>query len=545
MGFRPPPPPRKPEARTETVEGLVELVRRGLVRVPKFQRPLKWKSEDVVKLFDSIYRGFPVGSLLFYKRPAPAQRLFVGPVPLDAPEMTEAWWVVDGQQRVTSLVACLVRSVPIPIKAREEDPHVVYFDATAQKFEPPPRTGQIPTTWAPLPCLFDASQLAEWVFGWQHGDDEVLRRSVFEAGKRIREYPIPLYLIDTEDDTVAIEIFYRINEAGQRLEWTEVHKALFGDEGSSPSTLRDLEEALLAVGMGRFGEERLLTGLLALRGKDPTRTLKVHYDQDPKVLREAVKEALPVLRRVLSFLRQDVGIPHLRLLPKSILVDVLTRFFVVHVNPSSRTRALLARWYWRTVLGAGAVDDRTLRRRGISAVGQDEEETVQALLGLLHKERPRRLDLPAVFDARADDSRITLLALAHLHPLDLEKGEVIDVAAIIEKEDLGTFSRIVHRPALELARSPANRLLHSKVAQPLQLLRSRISADLEDPVLASHAIDSRAAHLLTAGDWQGFLARRAEILTEEVRNLTERMAAWDHSDRPSVDYLLRAAEAGA
>ncbi|NJL28950.1 MAG: DUF262 domain-containing protein [Thermoanaerobaculia bacterium] len=309
-------------------------MRRGLVRVPKFQRPLKWKSEDVVKLFDSIYRGYPIGSLLFYRRPAPAQRLTVGPVTVDAPEITEAWWVVDGQQRVTALTACLVRPAPIPTRARNQDPFAVYFDAEKQGFESPPATGGIPTAWVPLPHLFDASQLAEWVFGWRHRDEEVLRRSVFEAGKRIREYPIPLYLIETNDEKVATEIFYRTNNSGRSLEWEEVHTALFGLEGSSPSTLGDLDDELAEVGMGRFGKERLLTTLLAMRGKDPTRTLVEHYDQDPAVLSGGVVEALPVLRRVLSFLRQDVGIPHLRLLPKSILVDVLMRFFLVHASPA-------------------------------------------------------------------------------------------------------------------------------------------------------------------------------------------------------------------
>jgi uncharacterized protein with ParB-like and HNH nuclease domain len=57
----------KLEADTETVEDLVGLVRRGLVRVPSFQRGLKWESKDVIALFDSVYRGFPIGALLLRK----------------------------------------------------------------------------------------------------------------------------------------------------------------------------------------------------------------------------------------------------------------------------------------------------------------------------------------------------------------------------------------------------------------------------------------------------------------------------------------------
>ncbi len=542
MKSSPPRLPRKPEARTEKVEDLVERVSSGRVRVPRFQRGLKWKSSNVVELFDSIYRGFPVGSLLFYKRPAAADRLEVGALTIDAPEVTTAWWVVDGQQRVTTLAVCLGRPTPIPEKPTKLDPFVLYFDAEKQKFEPPPRQGVIESWWVPLPFLLDASQLTEWVFGWQHREDEALRRIVFEAGTRIREYPIPLYLIETDDNQVAKDIFYRTNKAGAPLEWRDVHRALFGGEGPSPSTLEELSDELADVGMGRLDESRLLTCLLALRGKDPTQSLADHVRRDPKVLRKAVPEALPVLRRVLSFLRKDAGIPHLRLLPKSILLDVLTRFFARNSDPNSRTRTLLGRWFWRTVLGAGAFDDRTLRRRGISGVTDDEEESVQALLSLVRKERPRSLELPQAFDARADGSRIALLTLAQLGPQDLQDGGRIDVAGLLEREDKGAFVKVLSQPG-ERSRSPANRILHSKGTPALRLLLQRIrESGAEDPILLSHAVTPQTAELLRAGNLEDFLANRAETLIQGMHRLGERMAAWDQNDRPSVDHLL--AQAG-
>ena len=529
--------PRKPEARTEKVEDLLELVARGHVRVPTFQRSFRWVSSNVVELFASIYRGFPIGSLLFYKRPAAADRLSVGPLLIDAPETSEAWWVVDGQQRVTTLAACLLRPVPIPTKP--QDSFVIYFDARAQTFQQPPTTGRIPSDWVPLPQLLDAARLTEWVFGWSHRKNEGLRRVVFEAGSRIREYAIPLYLIETQDSQVARDIYYRVNQSGKPLEWTEVHKALFGDEGSSPSTLPELAEELSDIGMGRIDEKRLLTCLLALRGKDTTRSLADHVRQDPQVLRDAVLEALPVLRRALSFLRRDASIPHLRLLPKSILLDVLTRFFSRSEDPGPRTRILLARWFWRTVLGAGSFDDRTLRRRGISAVGDNDEKSVQKLLGLVRKELPRPFELPPSFDPRADESRIALLALVHLGPRDLHTGSRLDVPGLLETHDKDAFIKILKQAGLEQSRSPANRLIQSKGTPVHQLLRERIfEHGTEDAVLASHAISQRAAERLAAGDLEGFLAKRAETLTEEIRHFCERRAAWNYSDRPSIDYLL-------
>lgn len=537
----PPRLPRKPEARTQKVEELVDRVLRGQVRVPRFQRGLKWQSKDVVALFDSLYRGYPIGSLLFYREPAKAQRLTVGPLLVDAPEMPGgAWWVIDGQQRVTSLAAGLARALPIPKKPSRDDPFALYFDAAKQKFEPPSTSGRIPSTWVALPHLLDASKLTEWVFGWQHGTDERLRRRIFEAGTRLREYSIPLYLIETEDPEVAKEIFYRTNNAGKRLKWEEVHDALFGSAGPSPSTLQELSEELMRIGMGRLEENRLLTCLLAFHGQDPTQSLPEHYRRDPNVLRTSVLKALPALRGVLSFLRQDAGVPHLRLLPKTILLDVLTRFFALHEDPRARTRTLLARWFWRAALGGGAFEDRTLRRRSIAAIGDDEETSVQTLLGLIRVEPQRPFELPASFDARADGSRVALLALAHLEPRDFESGRPLDVAALLEENDKDSFVKIVKRA--KASRSPANRTLY-RLESPLdRLLLDRIaSTSVDDPVLASHAIDPRAAECLVAGDVDGFLAIRAELLTEETRRFAARMAAWEHNDRPSIDYLLKEA----
>lgn len=538
----PPRLPRKPEARAEKVEDLVERVRAGLIRVPKFQRGLNWKSSNVVELFDSLYRGYPIGALLFYKRPAEAGRLKVGPLLVDAPETSEAWWVVDGQQRVTALAACLSRPLPFPAATRKQDPYILYFDAAEQKFVAPPVSAPIPPTWVPLPNLLDATQLTEWVFRWEKGADESLRRVVFEAGSRLREYSIPLYLIETEDTKVSEEIFYRVNQAGSPLKWTEVHKALFGGEQASPSTLEELATDLVDVGMGRLEESRLLTCIQAMRGFDTTRTLAEHRERDPDFLQGAVLEALPVLRRVLSFLRSGAEIPHLRLLPSSILLDVLSRFFSQHADPKPRTRLLLARWLWRTLLGAGSYDDRTLRRRGIAAITDSEEESVQRLLSLLYKERPRPFELPQAFDARADDSRIALLALAHLGPRHLTSGEPIDLAGLLESEERDAFAKVLEEPNLEGAKGLANRILQPG-AVPVRRYLSHV-IDLhgkENPILASHAIDLRSAESLKAGDLEGFLSRRGETITTAVRDYGERMAAWEHSDRPSLDYILEEA----
>src|SRR6266545_2282385 len=97
----------RPRTEHRTPIDLVDAVTSGQVRIPPFQRPFRWDAADVVSLFDSLVHGYPVGNLLFWRRAAPAEHLRVGPIEVDAPETDTADWVVDGQQRITSLVGAL------------------------------------------------------------------------------------------------------------------------------------------------------------------------------------------------------------------------------------------------------------------------------------------------------------------------------------------------------------------------------------------------------------------------------------------------------
>lgn len=529
------------EAETETVEDLVALVARGGVRVPVFQRELKWKGEDVVALFDSIYRGYPIGSILLRKGRAEAGRIQVGPLAIDAPDMEAAHWVVDGQQRLTALTAGLSRPTPVP--TTPDDPWVVYFDAASQTFLSPPADGKIPSTWVPAAQLLDASALSEWVFHWPHGSDANLRAAVFQAGSLIRQYRIPLYVVETDDEQKLRDIFYRINKFGKSLEWDDVHDALFGHRGEHPSTLRELAEELRKLGMGRPEEDQLLSCLLAFKGLDVTRNIAEHYRKDAKVLAGAVQEALPAVRRVMSFLKLHAEIPHLRLLPRSIPLVILTRFFALYPEPKPRTLELLARWTWRLLLGAGSYDERTLLRHGVTAIEEDDEEkSVQTLLSLVPKERRGPYVLPRRFDARAADSRIALVGMSSLSPLNLKDGAPIDVAALIEQQGVAAFRWIF--PGEEASsRGPANRMLLAGPGAARKELAeiSRLQGP-DSPVLLSHAISPSAAEALMKGEVARFLEERKTCLEEAVNRLGERLAAWSRSDRPSIGYLLDSLE---
>jgi Protein of unknown function DUF262 len=98
----------RPTAEARSVSELATAAVKGALRMPPFQRAYRWNERDARDLFDSIWRGFPIGSLLLWERPAPAAAVQFGSLQIDAPSTDQALWVVDGQQRLTALVATLV-----------------------------------------------------------------------------------------------------------------------------------------------------------------------------------------------------------------------------------------------------------------------------------------------------------------------------------------------------------------------------------------------------------------------------------------------------
>src|SRR5437016_13352575 len=87
---------------------LIDDIEMGLIGLPDIQRPFVWKNAKVRDLFDSMYRGYPVGYLLFWQNALTEDARPIGEQNKQKPPRL---LIVDGQQRLTSLYA-VIRNVP-------------------------------------------------------------------------------------------------------------------------------------------------------------------------------------------------------------------------------------------------------------------------------------------------------------------------------------------------------------------------------------------------------------------------------------------------
>lgn len=98
-------------------------------QIPTFQRDVVWERENVKKLWDSIYKFYPLGSILVWKTKIKLQnhREIGGHKIADANGKTEFLYLLDGQQRTTSLLTSLYGG---RIAGRENFDPSLYVDIT-------------------------------------------------------------------------------------------------------------------------------------------------------------------------------------------------------------------------------------------------------------------------------------------------------------------------------------------------------------------------------------------------------------------------------
>ena len=95
------------------VGDLVRDVRNGRIGLPDLQRPFVWRDNKVRQLFDSMLKGYPIGYIMLWESPVDYDSKKVNIGTNDKIYDTPKELVIDGQQRLTALVAALYG---IPVK---------------------------------------------------------------------------------------------------------------------------------------------------------------------------------------------------------------------------------------------------------------------------------------------------------------------------------------------------------------------------------------------------------------------------------------------
>lgn len=143
---------------TPLLRDLITGVRKGEIKIPKFQRRFVWVDEQALDLLDSIASNYPVGSLLLWKTQSKlAAEHTLGEFLLPkTDDMSPTDYVLDGQQRLTVIYSCF--------GANESDPGFqAAYDLVEEKFLH--KSDRYQSHHFPLRFLFDTTKLLNFRSG--------------------------------------------------------------------------------------------------------------------------------------------------------------------------------------------------------------------------------------------------------------------------------------------------------------------------------------------------------------------------------------------
>jgi uncharacterized protein with ParB-like and HNH nuclease domain len=122
----------------KTLFSLIEEINNSIY-LPHIQRPFVWEEDQILRLFDSLMRNYPIQTLLFWRTKNEIKaRKFMDDISWDADlsdyydaamskEGVDKTFVLDGQQRIQSLYAIFKGAIESDDGLRRE----AYFDITS------------------------------------------------------------------------------------------------------------------------------------------------------------------------------------------------------------------------------------------------------------------------------------------------------------------------------------------------------------------------------------------------------------------------------
>lgn len=282
-----------------TLGPLISDIALGKIGLPDIQRPFVWKNTKVRNLFDSMYRGYPVGYFLFWDAISADSR----GIGIDSKQKVAQLLIVDGQQRLTSLYA-VVKGIPVIREDYSNEKIEIAFNPLEETFEVADAAirknkvyiPDISVLWADGINLFKftGNYIRELKAVREVEDNEEERIS--DAISRLYNligFPFTaLELSATVTEEQVSQIFVRINSEGKSLNQADFILTLmsvFWDEGrkelenfcrsakvptvDTPSPfnhfIRPKPDQLLRVAVGvAFRRARLQYVYSILRGKD-------------------------------------------------------------------------------------------------------------------------------------------------------------------------------------------------------------------------------------------------------------------------------------
>ncbi|MEW2519486.1 GmrSD restriction endonuclease domain-containing protein [Actinacidiphila alni] len=515
----------------------IERIHDGTMRVPGFQRKFIWEPTSAALLMDSIYKGFPFGSVLLWRtRTALKTEKELGGFKLPPPEKDyPVDYVLDGQQRLTSIFA----TFQTELAPMEENPEVwlpVFYDFEAEDDAQGTRfvalraaeVSASPERYFPLSCFFDPVAFSHETKSL--GTDRNIE--IVKVQERFKEALIPVETFESEDRTSVAIVFERVNRMGVELTMFELLTAWTWSEDF------DLQEKFLALaetfesfGFGSVGTDNdlMLRCCSAILQGDPAPESLVNINgTEVRTSFERVEKALEL---AIDFVRVNLGVRHLKFMPYSAQLIPLATFFSVRQSESITNveRNVLLRWFWRSSFGHrySGNPGRNIKRDVEAALAL--RNSGSAILGDIPVDIDERFFTENQFSSRTVATKTMILLLASLKPKTFLSGQNVELEKVLAEPNRHEYHHCFPRSYLRKLPSPPTARATNCLANFAIISRAE-NRKIGDRAPSGYRVDmprnlksiQKGALLpdaLFQDDFAKFIDERTSLLTRTAREL--------------------------
>lgn len=343
----------QPDPTFQSYSSLITSIENGQIKIPQFQREFVWDKKKSAALLDSIVKGYPIGTFIFWRTKEVLRAVRnIGSLNLPAPKNGEyVDFVLDGQQRLTSLFASLKGVTVTREGGQEEDFSEMYIDLNAGMEDEIVLTdiGNCdPTTVIRIKdLLYGGLTLLA-------GYPPEYHQLIEQYKKRIEGYNFPIVQIKEAPIDVATEVFTRLNVGGKALTLFEIMVAKTYDyeqEFDLALEYNKLIDELRPVDYEMISSATVLQTVSMLLEKECRRQVILKLDKHKFI--QAWEDAKQAIYSAVDFFKFQYRIPVSQLLPYNALIVPFAYFFFYHKNkPTGKKAKYLQDFFWRCALSS-------------------------------------------------------------------------------------------------------------------------------------------------------------------------------------------------
>lgn len=456
---------------------LRNIIEQAIFAVPELQREFVWGARKACDLLDSIFRNYPIGTIVVWKtnrRNENQLRTRLHILPHFDRSNEHIYFLIDGQQRLSVLWHFLKGEADSVKNAggREVDFGKVYFNPHAKNGESPflYRTKIAGELAMQVVRVVDVLS-DKWRARALRGRGPRVRKRIEECRKRILQYAALFVFCETNDLAEVRESFIRINSQGMLIGAADRAFAR-ATKFNMRAMVRDVQSRLghgfdrmssqvvlqtiaMALGIRDVGERAISALITRLESNENERE---RFDRAWPALREAFGLAI-------DYFVYRLGVPSYDFLPSEPMITTLTLYFFHNRNrrPSKAARRRLKKWFWATAVGARYTG------RGYRPNVQTDAEFSTRLASNPNAQFPCRVSVPLHVLATTEYGRPGPLSnaffclLRQQGPRYLEDGVEIPLGEISTRRDRRDKHHIFPKALLsrhDVARDRADSILN-------------------------------------------------------------------------------------